>query len=66
MGKYEIPAIVEKIREETGKPKVTLMGYSQGGAQIFYALATNQDWYAERVNRFVSLAGCHYPRGGSQ
>ena len=44
----------------TGKPKVTIMGYSQGGAQIFYALATNQDWYAERVHRFVSLAGCHF------
>ena len=28
MGKYDIPANVKKIIEVTGKPKVTLMGYS--------------------------------------
>ena len=62
MGRYDIPAFVDKILEVTGKPKVTLMGYSQGGAQIFYALATDQDWYADRVHRFVGLAPCHYYR----
>lgn len=60
MGTYDLPAFVERIREVTGKPKVTLLGYSQGGALIYYALAKNQDWYAERVHRFVSLAGCPY------
>ena len=62
MGRYDIPAFVDKILEVTGKPKVTLMGYSQGGAQIFYALAKNQDWYASRIHRFVGLAPCHYYR----
>ena len=27
-GYYDIPNIVEKIKEVTGKPKVTVMGYS--------------------------------------
>ena len=58
MGAYDIPAVVERIREVTGKPKITLIGYSQGGAQIFYGLSKNQDWFAERVNRFVGLAAC--------
>lgn len=47
--------------EVTEKPKVTLMGYSQGGAQMFYALAKNQDFYADKVHRFVSLSGCPVP-----
>ena len=58
MGAYDIPASVDRILEVTGKPKVTLMGYSQGSAQIYYGLATNQDYYAERVHRFVGLASC--------
>ena len=32
MGQYDIPAFVERIIEETEKPKVTLLGNSQGGA----------------------------------
>ena len=41
MGRYDIPVFVDKIIEVAGKPKVTLMGYSEGNAQLFYALATN-------------------------
>lgn len=61
MGEFDIPALVNKMIEVTEKPKVTLMGYSQGGAQMFYALAKNQDFYADKVHRFVSLSGCPYP-----
>ena len=32
MGQYDISAFVDKVLEVTGKPKVTMMGYSQGGA----------------------------------
>ena len=38
------------------------MGYSQGGGQIYYALARNQDWYADRVVRYVSMSAANYPR----
>ena len=62
MGKYDLPACIERIIEETGKPKVTMMGYSNGGALMLYAMATDQDWYAERVHRFVSLAGCQFAK----
>ena len=53
-----MPTFIDKVLEVTGKPKVNLVGYSQGTAQIFYGLATNQDYFAERVNRFVALAPC--------
>ena len=62
MGRYDIPAFVDKVREVTGKEKITIMGYSQGGAQIFYALSTNHDWFVDKVHRFVALAPCHYFR----
>jgi len=60
MGKYDLPAFLEKVIEVTGKPKVTISGYSTGGSAIVYALAKDQDYYAERVNRFVALSTCQY------
>ena len=62
MGQYDIPAFVDKIIEVTEKPKVTLMGYSKGGAQIFYALAKNHDRYVDKVHRFVGLSPCYIKR----
>ena len=32
MGYYDVPAILDKVLEVTGKPKATLMGNSQGSA----------------------------------
>ena len=60
MGIYDIPACLDKIIEVTGKPKVTLIGYSQGASQIYYGLAKMQDYFAERVNRFIALAACAF------
>ena len=61
MGMYDIPAVLEKIIEVTGKPKVTIVAYSQGSSQIYYALAKKQDYFAERVHRFVACATCIIP-----
>ena len=58
MGTIDIPAIVDKIIEVTGQEKVTLMGYSQGSSQMYYGLAKRQDFFADRVHRFVALASC--------
>ena len=32
MGMYDVPAFIDKMLEVTGKPKVTLIGYSMGTA----------------------------------
>ena len=37
------------------------MGLSQGGSQSYYALAKDQDFYADKVARFVALTTCIYP-----
>ena len=39
MGKYDLPAIVEYILDNTDKSKLTYMGHSQGSTQILYSLA---------------------------
>ena len=54
MGMYDVPAFIDKMLEVTGKPKVTLIGYSAGTAEIYYGLAKKQDYFAERVNRFIA------------
>lgn len=39
MGTYDMPAMMQKVIDISGKPKVTVIGYSMGSAQMFYSLA---------------------------
>ena len=61
MGLYDMPAFMQKIIDVTGKPKVTIMGFSMGSAQMYYGLAKKQDWFAERTHRFIGLSSCIIP-----
>jgi pimeloyl-ACP methyl ester carboxylesterase len=56
MGKFDAPAQVDYVRASTGAQKLAYVGHSQGTAQMFYALATNQDFWAQRLTLFASLA----------
>lgn len=58
MAKFDFKAQIDKIIEVTEKPKVTYIGYSQGSAQGLYALAIEQDYYAERINRLIMIGAC--------
>ena len=58
IARKDLPAQVDKILEITGKEKVTLMAYSQGTLISVLALAAMQDYWAERVDRYISLATC--------
>ena len=53
-----MPAIIEKMREVTLADKVNILGHSQGTAMMWYALSKKQDYFAERVNRFIANAAC--------
>ena len=46
MGIYDLPATIEYIIEETGAPKVTVIGHSQGTSQMWYGMSHKQDFYA--------------------
>jgi pimeloyl-ACP methyl ester carboxylesterase len=56
MGDYDIPANLEYICKLTGQEKVTYVGHSMGTTQMFYAMATNAEYFKKRLNLFVALA----------
>ena len=41
MGMLDIPPVIDKILEVTGKEKVSVIGHSQGTSMMLYALAKN-------------------------
>jgi len=61
LGRYDIPAFMDKIIEVSGKPKINYIGYSMGTTQMFYGLTQIEDtYYAQHMNKFVALAPCIY------
>ncbi|KAI5646274.1 alpha/beta hydrolase fold domain-containing protein [Phthorimaea operculella] len=55
LGRYDLPATVDFILRETGKPKLKYVGFSQGTA-IFYVMASERPEYAAKISLMVSLA----------
>ena len=58
VGEFDVPPQIEKMLEVSGKEKVTLIGFSQGSAVLYYSLAKLQDWWADKAARYVALASC--------
>ena len=58
IAQIDLPAQIEKILEVTGKEKVTMAAYSEGTFISMYALASQQDYWADKVDRYISLATC--------
>ena len=61
MGVRDVPAFIETIIAVTQKPTVTYIGYSQGSAQMYYGLAKMQDYFADKINRFIAISPCINP-----
>jgi predicted alpha/beta hydrolase len=55
MGEHDIPAVLTYIKQVTGQQKVAYVGHSQGTSQLFYALATNEDYFVDKLSVFVAL-----------
>jgi hypothetical protein len=51
---------VNKVLEVTRKESLTYIGYSRGTAQVFLALALDQDYYADKIDKVIALAPCMY------
>lgn len=56
MGKYDLPAIYNKIYSLTWKSKIGYVGHSQGTTQMFSALAENHGQLRKRIQVFAALA----------
>ena len=61
MGLYDLPASIEGVLAVSGAPKLTIVAHSMGTSATWYGMAHKQDFFAERVHRFVALSSCVYP-----
>ncbi|XP_034836248.1 lipase 1-like [Maniola hyperantus] len=58
-GKYDVPAMVDKILNVTGVPKVMYVGYSMGTTSFFVMMSERPE-YNDKVISFVALAPAVY------
>ena len=59
LAKFDIPAFIDYIRKFTNmitSQKITLIGHSQGGSSVLYALNYDPEYYKANVNLFVAIA----------
>lgn len=56
LGDFDVEAQLSYILNWTGRSDLTYIGHSQGTTQMFYALATNHEYWKEKINLFVALA----------
>jgi pimeloyl-ACP methyl ester carboxylesterase len=62
MGLYDDPANISEIIARTGEDKIQYIGYSQGTAQMFYALThDDENFYGQHLHRTIMLAPVFYP-----
>ena len=57
MGKYDIPAWIQYIRNETKRNKIVVVAHSQGATSAITKMVDDIKWWNERVEVFVSLGG---------
>jgi lysosomal acid lipase/cholesteryl ester hydrolase len=55
MGDYDLPAAIEYVISSTGYPKIAYVGHSQGTTQLFYGLAHNEDYFADKISVFLAF-----------
>ncbi|OWR52888.1 hypothetical protein KGM_201191 [Danaus plexippus plexippus] len=51
MGYYDLPAIIDRVLNETGTPSLTAIGHSRGNT-IFFVLGSTRPEYNSKVNEF--------------
>jgi pimeloyl-ACP methyl ester carboxylesterase len=55
-GDHDVPTQINLALAVSGAQKLSYIGHSQGTTQMFYALATNQNKIAPKLNLFIALA----------
>ncbi|CAM9436249.1 unnamed protein product [Discosporangium mesarthrocarpum] len=65
LARYDMPAMVDKVLATTGKTQLCYIGFSQGTAQAFAALSSNQD-LCKQVSLFVALSPAARAKGLSK
>ena len=55
MGLYDTKAMIQHINNTTKIPKIAFLGISQGGTQMYYALALNNEWFKNHLNLMIAV-----------
>lgn len=55
MGTHDLPAIIDFIRAETGRNKISYIGHSQGTAQLFAGASLDPEYFSSRINCFMAF-----------
>jgi pimeloyl-ACP methyl ester carboxylesterase len=55
MGRFDLPAMIDHIREQTGQDKVIYMGHSLGTTQMISALSENKG-IQNKISTFMAFA----------
>lgn len=53
---YDLEVAATYVLLKTGQPSLDLVGYSQGTTTGFYALATNKEFWRDKISRFIAIA----------
>ena len=56
MGKYDLPAMLERVKKVTGRKKVSYVGHSLGSVVLFLAVAQLGHKFSRKINKFFALA----------
>lgn len=59
MVKYDLPAEIDYILEQTNQSSIGFIGHSQGNLMMFALLSINDD-YTEKIQPFISLSPVFY------
>lgn len=55
MGQYDVPAYIDYILKETGKPKLIYVGHSMGSTIFFIAMASHPQ-LNDKIELMIALA----------
>lgn len=55
MGDSDIPVMIQYVLNVTKQEKLAYVAHSQGTTQMYYALATNEEFFASRVSIFLAF-----------
>lgn len=55
IGKYDVPAIIDKVLNETGSEKLNYVGFSQG-AGTYFIMCSERPEYCEKAQLMIALA----------
>jgi len=66
MGIYDLPAMIDYVREQSGQEKVSYIGHSQGTTEMFLAMGMDQSFWQKRINLFIATAPVVLANGHSK